>query len=113
MARTMVVTLIDDLDGTVATETIRFALDGADYEIDLSEANARALRDVLAPWAAAGRRVGGRGRGRSTKPAATVRGPVDPAQNGAIRAWARSNGYELSDRGRIPAAIAEAFQAAH
>ena len=88
MARTTTVSLVDDIDGhTPATETIRFALDGVSYEIDLSDANARALRDALHRWIAAGRRVGGSGSQRSKTPARDLRGPVDPAQNEAIRAW--------------------------
>ena len=114
MARTTTVSLVDDIDGhTPATETIRFALDGVSYEIDLSDANARALRDALHRWIAAGRRVGGSGSQRSKTPARDLRGPVDPAQNEAIRAWARSNGHEISHRGRIPDAIVDAFRAAH
>ena len=114
MARTTTVSLIDDIDGqTPATETIRFALDGLSYEIELSDENARALRAAFHPWTAAGRRVGGDGSRRLKTSGRTVRGPVDPAQNGAIRAWARSTGHEVSHRGRIPDAIVDAFRAAH
>lgn len=60
MARTTVITLVDDVDGTPATETVSFSVDGVAYEIDLSEANARKLRDEIAPWLNAGRRTGGR-----------------------------------------------------
>ncbi len=110
MAKKVTVTLIDDFDGEgVADETVEFGLDGVTYEIDLSTKNAAKLRDELKKWADAGRRVGGRRRGRSV---AGRRGAIDREQSAAIREWARRNGHNVSTRGRIPADIIDAFHAA-
>lgn len=101
--------LVDDLGDGDAAETITFALDGVEYEIDLSEGNAAQLRDDLATWVAHARSIGGRRRvGR--KAAATRDSKID---NGVVRAWARDNGHAISDRGRIPAEIIEAYLAAN
>lgn len=110
MAKKVTVTLIDDFDGNdVADETVEFGLDGVAYEIDLSSGNAEKLRGELRKWADAGRRVGGRRRGR-TGPGR--RGAIDREQSAAIREWARRNGHNVSTRGRIPADIIDAFHAA-
>ena len=111
MATKTSVVLIDDLDGSEADETIRFALDGVSYEIDLSSKNATKLRNALAPYIAAARRVGGRAaRGRAVK---TTRGAASrKPETAEIRAWAREQGYEVSDRGRIPSEIIEAYKKA-
>lgn len=117
MAQKVDVKYVDDLDGSEASGTVSFALDGRSYEIDLSEDNAARLRDVLASFVAAGRRGGTsarRGRGqRATAevPAAPVR--ADREVTAAIRTWARENGHEVSERGRIPKAVVEAYQSAH
>lgn len=107
MARKTVVTQIDDLDGTAADEAVTFAVDGASYEIDLSSANAAALREALSTYISAGRRVGGQSRPRGSGPART-----DKEQLDAIRRWARENGFDVSDRGRISKAVREAYNAA-
>jgi hypothetical protein len=110
------VILSDDLDDSIsADETVTFALDGTTYEIDLSENNASEMRDVLGKYVSAARKVSSRGNrasggGRSK---ATGGGRMDREQAGAIRDWARKNGHEVSDRGRIPASVVEAFEAAH
>ncbi|WP_163513675.1 histone-like nucleoid-structuring protein Lsr2 [Fodinicola acaciae] len=104
--------LIDDLDGGKADETIRFALDGVAYEIDLSAKNAAKLRDQLAVYTEKARRAGKaptRPAVRPPQPAATV--GADREQNQAIRAWARKRGLPVSDRGRIPADIIEQYHA--
>jgi Lsr2 len=106
MAQKVHITLEDDLDGGDATETLAFSLDGRSYEIDLNNKNAKALRNALAPYVAAARRSGGRG-GR-----AKTRTQVGTSAR-EIRDWARSNGHQVPDRGRIPADIREAFEAAH
>jgi hypothetical protein len=104
-----VVTLEDDIDGGNATETIVFALDGVSYEIDVNDKNAAALRDALAPYVGAGRKAGRFGRsGGATRPKESRN--VDLS---AIREWARSNGYQVSDRGRVSATIQAAYEAAH
>lgn len=112
MAQKVQVILVDDIDGGAAVETVPFALDGSAYEIDLSAANSAALRDALAPYVGAGRKVG-RSTGRA--PATRGRGgaTVDREQSRAMREWAQRNGYKVSSRGRIPVNVVEAFHAAH
>jgi hypothetical protein len=113
MAKKVTVTLVDDFDGEgPADETVEFSIDGASYEIDLSSKNAKKLRDEFKAWTDAGRRVGGRRRGRPPTPGRAVRATIDREQSAAIRDWARRNGHKVSTRGRIPAEIIEAFHAA-
>lgn len=108
MAQKVQVLLVDDLDGSEADETVTFALDGKTYEIDLKTKNADKVRALLEPYVKAGRRTGGRGqRGKS---AVRPQGGDDTA---AIRAWAKENGYEVNDRGRVPASIREAYAKAN
>ncbi|MFD6415600.1 Lsr2 family protein [Streptomyces sp. NPDC060194] len=112
MAQKVQVLLVDDLDGVEADETVTFALDGKTYEIDLTTANADKLRGLLEPYTENGRRTGGRastGRGKSRAAAATGGNP-DTAK---IRAWAKENGYEVNDRGRVRADIREAYEKAN
>ncbi|BBZ09112.1 Lsr2 family protein [Mycolicibacterium doricum] len=112
MAKKVTVTLVDDFDGEgTADETVEFGLDGVSYEIDLSSRNAKKLREDLKQWVDAGRRVGGRRRGRATGPI-RARGAIDREQSAAIREWARRNGHNVSTRGRIPADVIDAFHAA-
>ncbi|CAM3046940.1 Lsr2 family protein [Saccharomonospora xinjiangensis] len=111
MAQKVLVSLVDDLDGSEAEETVEFGLDGVNYEIDLSAENAEELRDALAQYVEHARRAGGRKR---TSAKSAVKAParsaaVDREQNQAIRAWARKNGFEVSDRGRIPSEVVEAY----
>lgn len=105
MAKKVQVVLIDDIDGGEAAETVQFGLDGVSYEIDLSESNAAELRDGLARWIGSAERVGGRAR----------RGKARATRDdlGKIREWAKSNGYEVSDRGRISSTVVEAYDRAH
>lgn len=111
MARRTQVILVDDIDGGQADETVTFGLDGSSYEIDLSSENAASLREAMASYVGAAHRIG-----RSGSRAAGQRGRVpattDREQTQAIRAWARRNGHTVSDRGRIPATIVEAYHAA-
>ncbi|WP_067855582.1 histone-like nucleoid-structuring protein Lsr2 [Nocardia shimofusensis] len=111
MARKVVVTIVDDYDGeSQAAETVSFALDGVGYEIDLSETNAKALRQVFEQWTPFARKVGkSSGRSRSVK----QRERGDQEQASAIREWARRNGYEVSSRGRVSADVVAAYKAAH
>lgn len=111
MARKVQVILTDDLDGNAADETVTFALDGTSYEIDLSAKNSKALRDAFAVYVGHARRVA-RGR-RSGAAAGRSPATTDRAQTQAIRDWARRNGHQVSDRGRIPSAVLEAFNSAH
>ncbi|NEB81055.1 Lsr2 family protein [Streptomyces sp. SID14478] len=106
MAQRVVVTLFDDIDGGEAAETVVFGLDGRSYEIDLNPANAKKLRKALAPYLQAGRKRSSR-TGKAYKH--TDLSP-DPA---AVRAWARSNRFEVPPRGRIPKRVYEAFAEAN
>ena len=107
MAKQTTVTLVDDLDGNEADEQVEFSVDGKAYEIDLSAANSAKLRYALAPFVSAARRTGG--RRRSAGSTATVRPSVDREQNQAIREWAQQRGMKISERGRIPSNVLEAY----
>ena len=117
MARKVQVILSDDLDENVpADETVSFSLYGTNYEIDLSEKNARELREAFSRYVQAARKVGrgsGRASGGGRSRATGGGGRMDREQAGAIREWARKNGHNVSDRGRIPASVVEAYEAAH
>lgn len=111
MAQKTFVQLVDDLDGTALTDgegkTVTFALEGVSYEIDLSQAHFEELAEALAPYVAAGRKVSGR-RG----PARTSGAKSNPAELQKIRDWAGQNGHTVSSRGRISAAVRDAYSAA-
>lgn len=106
MAQRVQIILEDDIDGGPADETVTFGLDGVTYEIDLSEKNASALRDALATYTGHARRAGGR-RSAGRKPAATR------SSTSEVREWARANGHDVSDRGRISADIMAAYEKAN
>jgi hypothetical protein len=106
MAQRVNIVLVDDIDGSEATETVAFGLDGTSYEIDLNEKHAAKLRDALASYVGHARKVGGGRRTRSAAKAAPA-----GATAAEIRDWARSNGFKVPDRGRIPADVREAFEA--
>ncbi|MDJ1131988.1 histone-like nucleoid-structuring protein Lsr2 [Streptomyces iconiensis] len=111
MAQKVQVLLVDDLDGGEADETVTFALDGKTYEIDLTTANADKLRGALEPYLKSGRRTGGRSaRGKGGRAASGGGSSQDTAK---IRAWAKEQGYEVNDRGRVPASIREAYEKAN
>jgi hypothetical protein len=116
MAQQTTVRLIDDLDGSDASGTFDFSLDGRSYQVDLSDGNAAKLRDALAPFIDVARKAGGRsgGRGRTQRQTAVSEKPVrsNREETAAIRQWARQNGHTVSDRGRIPKSVIEAYQAA-
>jgi hypothetical protein len=110
MARRHIVQLIDDLDGGPADETVTFGLDGANYEIDLSEKNADRFREVLAEFVANARRTSrGSRAGGSGAPRRSHRASGDREQTAAIREWARKNGYKIGEKGRIPGDVLEAY----
>lgn len=111
MAQKVSIILIDDIDGNEAQETVTFGLDGVSYEIDLTTENAEKLRDALAPWVGHARKVargGGRRRGAG---AGTASGAGPTAAE--MREWGRANGFEVSDRGRVPADLRAAYEKAH
>ena len=113
MAQRVNVVLVDDIDGNDASETVSFALDGVDYEIDLSDEHAAQLREALAVYIGHGRRTGGRRRsGRRSSGAASAATEGGPSA-ADIRAWARENGYEVPERGRVSAEVREAYAAAN
>jgi hypothetical protein len=107
------VTLVDDLDGSTADEQVEFAMDGKSYEIDLSAANSARLREALAPFVTAARRAGGRRRPSARPAAAASRPSTDREQNQAIREWAQQQGMKISERGRIPSNVLEAYHQSH
>jgi len=100
---------VDDIDGSAAEGTIRFGLDGTDYEIDLNTEHAQALRDALAPYIGSARRA----RGAARRPA---RGGRKASANGVntteVREWAKAQGMDVKDRGRVPAELVVKFKAA-
>jgi hypothetical protein len=109
MAQKVEVHLQDDLDGGPAEHTVTFALDGKDYEIDLSTTNTEKLRETLRPYADAGRKTTRSSAPRSTRDRASG---IDP-DTAKIRAWAKENGHEVSDRGRIHQSVKDAYYTAH
>ena len=111
MAQRVQTLLIDDLDGGEAEGTVRFGLDGAEYEIDLSAGHADALRRALAPYVSAARRAPGAAAGRpgAGRAQGSGAGAADPV---AVREWAKSQGIEVKDRGRVPAGLVVKFKAA-
>jgi len=110
MAQKVNIVLVDDLDGSEATETVTFGLDGTTYEIDLNDKNAATLRDALSGYVGHARKVG-RAPSRGRKAAAATSG--DGASAKEIRDWARSNGYDVPERGRVSADVREAYAKAH
>ena len=106
MAQKVTVVLEDDLTGGPAEQTVRFAFEGADYEIDLSAKNAAAFGKQLAPYIEHARKAG---RLSASRPGRTS---TNRQRSGDIRAWAKEHGLAVSERGRIPASVAEQYHAA-
>jgi len=100
---------IDDLDGSEAEDTIRFALDGTEYEIDLNAEHAQALRDALGRYVQAARRAGGGARRPARSGHRASAGGVDSTE---VREWAKAQGIDVKDRGRVPAELVVKFKAA-
>ena len=118
MAQRVNIVLVDDIDGSDAVETVTFALDGVEYEIDLSEQNADKLRESLSLYVGHGRRTGGRrrsggGQGEQKSPRSRGGASSDGPSASEIREWARGNGHTVPDRGRVSAEVREAYAAAH
>jgi len=107
MAQKVQVLLIDDLDGSEAVTTVSFSLDGVFYEIDLSADNAGNLRNGVAPYVAHARKANAPARRRQ------ARAGVSREHSADIRSWAKSRGYKVSDRGRIPASIVQDYEREH
>lgn len=110
MAQSVTVQLVDDFDGSLASETVRFALDGNNYEIDLNSDHAQAFRDALGKYVAKARKE----KRTYTKPRSSQKGtPSQRGRTGAIRAWAKEQGIEVGDRGKIHDWIVEKYDLAH
>lgn len=103
MAQKIKVILIDDVDGSKASDTINFAIDGVNYEIDLNEEHAAELRGAFEKWTTHARRIPARRTRRATSRASS-------SDASKIRTWAREHGYEISDRGRVPQEIRDAYE---
>jgi hypothetical protein len=109
MAQKVQTLLIDDIDGSAAEGTVRFALDGTEYEIDLNTGHAQQLRDALAAYIKAGRRAGNGSR----RPArGGRRGSASGLNTTEVREWAKAQGIDVKDRGRVPAELVVKFKAA-
>ena len=109
MAQKVNIVLVDDLDGTEATETVTFGIDGTSYEIDLNDKNAASLRDALSGYVGHARKVTGGGR-RTRRSSG---GSASSSNTKDVREWAKSQGMEVSERGRISADVQQAYDAAH
>ncbi len=103
MAQKVQVVLVDDVDGGPADETLRFSVENTQYEIDLSTAHATEMRAAFAPWLSAARKVAGKSSAKSRTGSDTSK----------VRAWAKANGYDVSERGRISATVRSAYDAVH
>lgn len=108
MAQQIQTLFIDDLDGSEAQGTVRFALDGAEYEIDLNEGHSKELRESLAKYVGHARKVGGGSR-RAPRGAARRAASIDTT---VVRAWAKEQGIDIKERGRVPGDIVEKYRAA-
>ncbi|HSU02874.1 MAG TPA: Lsr2 family protein [Nocardioides sp.] len=111
MAQKVNIILVDDLDGSEATETVSFALDGSSYEIDLNDANAAALREALGGYVGHARKVTGGGRRARKASGSSSNGAGSNTKD--VREWAKGQGMEVSERGRISADVQQAYDAAH
>lgn len=109
MAQKVHIQLVDDFDGSDASETLAFGLDGATYEIDLNDKHAAKLRSVLEPYVGHARKAGGRKAGGRKPAAGKGSGPTAKE----VREWARESGWDVPDRGRVAAEVREAYAAAH
>ena len=126
MARQLIEQVTDDLDGGKADQTVSFSWEGTTYEIDLSRKNAQAFEKALKPYLSAarkagksgggaGRRGGGRGPSRPSSRSSAARTSSSSSTRDlpAVREWAKENGYEVSERGRLSSKVLEAYDEAH
>jgi hypothetical protein len=105
MAQRVQVILVDDVDNGPADETMQFTVEGVQYEIDLSAAHAAEMRAAFAPWVAAARKVSGRSSGKARSGSGS--------DTSKVRAWAKAQGHDVSERGRISATVRAAYDAVH
>ena len=109
MAQKVQTLFVDDIDGSDAEGTVRFGLDGTDYEIDLNAEHAQALRDALARYISAARRIGAGARRQAHT---SRKAPANGVNTTEVREWAKAQGIEVKDRGRVPAELVVKFRAA-
>jgi hypothetical protein len=112
VAQKITTLFIDDIDGGAAEGTVRFALDGTEYEIDLNAEHSEQLRSALGKYVTHARKVGGGARRGGRVAGRAVRGAGSALNTTEIRNWARENGYNIKDRGRVPADLVAKYQAA-
>lgn len=105
MARKIQTTFVDDIDGSEAEGTVRFSLDGAGYEIDLNVTHGEELHQALAPYIAHARKTSARRGPRGRRDASA-------GDSHAVREWARRQGIQVKERGRVPASITEKYRQA-
>lgn len=113
MAQKITTLFIDDIDGGAAEGTVRFALDGTEYEIDLNAKHSEELRSALGRYVSHARKVGGASRRAGRAAGRAGRGSGSTLNTTEIRNWARENGYDIKDRGRVPADLVAKYQAAN
>jgi len=113
MAQRVIREFIDDIDGSEAERTFTFAVDGTDYEIDLSTQNIKEFHEAVAGFVESARKVKAGGGGRRVRMTSTSASGRSREQTQAVREWARQQGHSINDRGRIPASILQAFDQAH
>ena len=112
MAQKITTLFIDDIDGGTAEGTVRFALDGTEYEIDLNAKHSEELRSALGKYVTHARKIGGAARRGGRAAGRASRGAGPSLNTTEIRNWARENGYDIKDRGRVPADLVAKYQAA-
>ena len=112
MAQKIQTLFIDDIDGGAAEGTVRFALDGTEYEIDLNAKHSDELRSALGKYVTHARKVGGSARRAGRAAGRAGRGAGSSLNTTEIRNWAREQGYDIKDRGRVPADLVAKYQAA-
>ncbi len=112
MAQKIQTLFIDDIDGGAAEGTVRFALDGTEYEIDLNAKHSEELRSAIGKYVTHARKVGGGARRAGRSAGRTSRGAGSAFNTTEIRTWAREQGYDIKDRGRVPADLVAKYQAA-
>ena len=113
MAQKVITEFIDDIDGSPAERTFTFAVDGTNYEIDLSTENIAEFKSAIGGFIESARKVKGGSNGRRTRSTWTNGGRRSREQTQAVREWARQHGHNISNRGRIPSSIQQAFDQAH
>jgi Lsr2 len=112
VAQKITTLFIDDIDGGQAVGTVRFALDGTEYEIDLNDKHSEELRSALGKYVTHARKVGGAARRAGRVAGRASRGVGSTVNTTEIRNWARENGFDIKDRGRVPADLVAKYQAA-